>query len=52
MDPRKEGMASTDTLLVGVPRVMLPSWMAVAVPEWRHEGNCVVVFNCSTQNTT
>lgn len=33
MDPRSEGIVSTETLLVGVPRVILPSCMVVVVPD-------------------
>lgn len=29
MEPLKEGMVSTETLLVGVPRVILPSCIVV-----------------------
>jgi len=34
MEPLKEGMVSTETLLVGVPRLILPSCMVV-VPDFK-----------------
>lgn len=33
IEPRNDEMVSTEILLAGVPRVILPSWTAPAVPE-------------------